>query len=201
MSVMEQTVLTLISTMGGNIYAAIFTALLLAGVGFPLPGELTLGFTGYLLYTGEISLLPAVSAAAAGDLLGALLSYGIGFFSRSQWLTRYFTFLIPSAGKLSTVTAWLEQYGVLAVLCGRLLPVVRGAVPIPAGFVAMNVKKYIAGNIVSSVIWCSGLIYAGFALGYSWRQITGYGGQLGLAVAGIAALILLLWSLRRHYVK
>ncbi|WP_371379838.1 DedA family protein [Sporomusa aerivorans] len=195
---MEQTAFALANTMGGNIYAAIFAALLLTGIGFPFPGELTLGFTGYLLFTAQVNFLPAVIATAAGDLLGALLGYGIGFFSRSQLVSRYLSFLTPSAGKMMAVTGWLEKYGILAILCGRLLPVVRGAVPIPAGFAAMDIKKYVVGNIFGSIIWCSVLIYLGFFLGHSWQQIAGFASRFGLAAAGVLGLGLLVWRLRRY---
>ena len=198
---MEQTVLALVSTLGGNVYAAIFAAMLLTGIGFPLPGELTLGFTGYLLFSAQVKWLPAVVAAAAGDFLGAFFSYSIGFFCRTQRLTGHLRFLTPSPSKLEAITVWLEQYGIMAVIGGRLIPVVRGAIPIPAGFAAMNVKKYIAGIIVSSVIWCSALIYMGFWLGHGWRQIAGFGSQFVLAAAGVLGVVLMLWCARRYLEK
>lgn len=198
---MEQTVQAVVSAMGGNIYAAIFAAMLLTGLGLPLPGELTLGFTGYLLFAGEVQWLSAVIAAMAGDLLGALLSYGIGFFGRTKLVARYLRFLMPSPKKLKAVTVWLEQYGLMAVVGGRLLPVMRGAIPIPAGFVAMNIKKYSVGIVISSMLWCSALIYLGFCLGHSWRQVAEFGSQFTLVSVTILGLVLIIWALCRYQLK
>lgn len=193
---MEQMVLGLLNSLGGDIYAAIFTAMLLTGIGVPFPGELTLGFTGYLYYTGQVEMIRAEAAAALGDLLGALISYGIGFFSRSTFVTRYFGFLIPSALKMAAVNTWLDKYGIFAILFGRLLPVVRGAIPIPAGFVHMNTKKYILSAVFSSGIWCSALIYMGYSLGHSWQELAGFGSQLGFTVV-IAVILLIGYLIRK----
>ncbi len=192
---MEQTVFGLLNSLGGNLCAAIFTAMLLTGVGVPFPGELTLAFTGYLLYMGQVDWFFATAAAALGDLLGAIIGYSIGFFSRSKLVTRYLGFLMPSAAKLVAVNTWLERYGIFAIVFGRLLPFIRGAIPIPAGFVHMNARRYILSNVFSSGIWCSALIYAGFSLGQNWQEIAGFGSKLGPAVAGGVAAILLIWYL------
>lgn len=192
---MEQTVLGLLNSLDGNLCAAIFTAMLLTGVGVPFPGELTLGFTGYLLYIGQIKWFSATTAAALGDLLGALIGYSIGFFSRSRLVTRYLGFLMPSASNLTAVNIWLEKYGIFAIVFGRLLPFIRGAIPVPAGFVHMNARKYILSNVFSSGIWCSALIYAGFSLGQNWQEIAGLGSKLGPVVAGGAVTVIVIWYL------
>ncbi|SCM81140.1 putative membrane-associated protein [uncultured Sporomusa sp.] len=195
---MEETLFVLLNRLGENMYAAIFAAMLLTGIGVPFPGELTLGFSGYLLFIGRIELIPTVAATALGDLVGALLGFGVGFFSRSAIVTRYLGFLMPSAAKLATVNTWLKKYGALAVVVGRLLPVIRGAIPVPAGFFHMNSKKYIISTILSSVIWCSALIYAGFSLGYNWQGITELGSQLGLAAGGVVVAVLAAYLIYKY---
>lgn len=174
-------------------YAAVFAAMLLTGIGLPLPGELTLGFTGYLVFCGQLELLPAISASAFGDLLGAVIGYKIGFLGRTKVINRRFRFLIPADSNFSRTERWLTTYGVLAVVLGRILPVIRGVIPIPAGFAQMNGKIYIFGISVSSIIWCGALIYLGIGLGYNWQLIAGFGNTLALAVGGGFAVGLLLW--------
>lgn len=188
---MEQTLFLLINHLGDNMYAAIFTAMLLTGIGVPFPGELTLGFTGYLIYMGQIKPIGAIVAATLGDLLGAMIGYSIGIFSRTTLVTRYFSFLLPTPAKLAAVSAWLEKYGIFAIVFGRLLPIIRGAVTIPAGFLHMNTPKYIIGNTISSVIWCSVLIYAGITLGYNWNEIAGWGRPFAMIAAGGVIVVLL----------
>lgn len=177
-------------------YIAVFAAMLLTGIGLPLPGELTLGLTGYFVYTGQMELAPAVLSTALGDLLGAVISYQLGRFARSRIIARYFSFLIPTQSKLMVIEKWLNKYGVFAVVCGRVLPVIRGAIPISAGFVHMPGKAYMMGSFASSFIWCSGLIYLGIELGNNWRQIAGFGNSIGLYSAVIVLVGALSWYLR-----
>ncbi|TWH45617.1 DedA family protein [Sporomusa sp. KB1] len=186
---MEQAVLNHIDTYG---YFAIFTAMLLTGTGLPLPGELTLGVTGYLVYSGQLEMLPAIAVTALGDLLGAVISYGLGLFSRTKIIAQHFSFLIPTESKLLIIEKWLTQYGIFTIVFGRLLPVIRGAIPIPAGFVQMNGRAYIFGIFISSVIWCGALIYLGTGLGHNWQRLAGLGNSIGLTAAGVLAIAILI---------
>ncbi|MBP2636058.1 MAG: associated Golgi protein [Firmicutes bacterium] len=183
----------------GNIetyrYFAVFSAMLLTGIGLPLPGELTLGLTGYLVYSGQMDLTPAVLATALGDLLGAVISYQLGRFGRNKIIARYFSFLIPAESKLVAIEDWLNKYGAFAVVVGRVLPVIRGAVPVSAGFVHMPGKVYMLGSAVSSIIWCSALIYLGMGLGNNWRQITEFGNSMGFYLVGVVLAGVLIWYL------
>lgn len=187
---MEATVQAVLNQIGEYGYAAIFAAMVLTGLGVPLPGELTLGFTGYLVYSNQLAWGPAVAVTAAGDLLGAMISYYLGILIRTGFTARYLGFLIPSEPKITAITRWLNHYGLVAVVGGRLLPVVRGAIPIPAGFVRMNAKAYLAANSISSILWCSALIYAGISLGHNWQQLAGLGNTVGLAAGGLALVLL-----------
>ncbi|WWV72980.1 Inner membrane protein YabI [Sporomusa ovata DSM 2662] len=188
-STMEQAVLNHIDTYG---YFAIFVAMLLTGTGLPLPGEVTLGITGYLVYSGQLEMLPAIAVTALGDLLGAAISYGLGLYSRTKIIAQYFSFLIPTESKLLIIERWLNQYGIFTIVFGRLLPVIRGAIPIPAGFVQMNGKIYISGIFVSSFIWCGALIYLGTGLGHNWQQLAGLGNSIGLTAAGVLVITILI---------
>jgi membrane protein DedA with SNARE-associated domain len=169
--------------------------MLLTGIGLPLPGELTLGLTGYLVYSSQMELTPAVLATALGDLLGAVISYQLGCFGRNRIIARYFSFLIPAETKLMMIEDWLNKYGVFAVVAGRVLPVIRGAIPISAGFVHMPGKAYMLGIAASSILWCGALIYLGRGLGNNWRQITGLGNSIGLYAAGVVLGGVLIWYL------
>jgi membrane protein DedA with SNARE-associated domain len=182
--------------MFGNIetygYFAVFSAMLLTGIGLPLPGELTLGLTGYLVYCGQMYIMPAVLVTTLGDWLGAVISYQLGRFGRNRIIARYFSFLIPAESKLLTMEKWLNNYGAIAVVLGRMLPVIRGAIPISAGFVHMPGKSYLIGVSSSSILWCSTLIFVGMRLGYNWRQIVDFGNSTGIAAAGVLVTAVLI---------
>ena len=187
-----QQILVGIETYG---YFAVFSAMLLTGIGLPLPGELTLGLTGYLVYSGQMELTPAVVAAMLGDLLGAVISYQLGRFGRNRIIARYFSFLVPAETKLMAIEDWLNKYGAFAVVFGRVLPVIRGAIPVSAGFTHMPEKAYLLGSIASSIIWCSALIYLGMELGNNWQQITGFGKSIGMYSAAAVFGGILIWYL------
>jgi len=189
---MEQVLQEIIKYIGAYSYAAIFVAMLLTGVGLPLPGELTMGFTGYLVSSGQLEMIPAIAATALGDLLGAVIGYGIGFFSRTKIIAQHFRFLIPTESKLLIIEKWLTQYGIFSVVFGRILPVIRGVIPIPAGFVQMNGKVYIFGVFISSIIWCGAFIYLGTGLGHNWQQLAGLGNSIGLTATGVLAIAILI---------
>ncbi|SDE70231.1 DedA family protein [Sporomusa acidovorans] len=190
---MEQAIQEIVSDIGSYGYFTIFTAMLLTGIGLPLPGEITLAFTGYLVYSGQFEMIPAIAAAASGDLLGAVIGYGMGFFGRTKVIRQHFSFLMPADSKLVNVEKWLNKYGVFAVFFGRILPVIRGAIPIPAGFVQMNGRAYVSGLFISSLIWCGALIVLGLGLGYNWQKLAGFSHSVGLSAMAVLAVALLTW--------
>ncbi|QDR79424.1 DedA family protein [Sporomusa termitida] len=185
----ELTVPAVFNSIGDHSYAVLLGAMLLAGVGVPLPGELTLGFTGYLVYTGQVDLMPAIAATTAGDLLGAVFSYGVGYFARTRVVAQYLYFFLPAEAKLAKLTCWLNRYGIAALMIGRLLPVIRGGIPLTAGFVRMNARLYLTGSLISSAVWCSAIISLSLGLGHNWQQLSGLATNAGLAAAGLIIII------------
>lgn len=194
---MEHIIQEFFSNINTYSYFAVFMAMLLTGIGLPLPGELTLGLTGYFVYSGQLTMLPAIAAAALGDLLGAVFSYGIGFFSRSRIIARHFSFLIPPESKVKVIEKWLNKYGISAVVFGRSLPVIRGVIPISAGFVQMPGKHYMIGISSSSILWCSALIYLGMRLGYNWQLLSGLVKDAGWVIVGLLVISVVGWYLAR----
>ncbi len=185
----ELTVPAVFDSLGDHSYTVLLGAMLLAGIGVPLPGELTLGFTGYLIYTGQVEMVPAIAATTAGDLLGAAFCYGVGYLARTRLGAKYLHLLMPAADKQVKLTYWLNGYGIGALMFGRLLPVIRGVIPLTAGFVHMNARLYLAGSLISSAVWCSSIIYFGMGLGHNWQRLSGFTTNAGLLTAGLIIII------------
>lgn len=192
---MEQTLQQYLSNIDTYGYVGVFAAMLLTGIGLPLPGELTLGLTGYLVYNGQLALLPAIVSSAVGDCLGAVISYQIGYFGRTKIVVRYFSFIMPAPAKLLAIEAWLNKYGVFAVILGRILPVIRGIIPISAGLIHMPQRHYLLGIFSSSIIWCSALIYLSRGLGNNWQQITRAGNSPEIFATAVMVAGTLIWGL------
>lgn len=192
---MEQVGQWLLNYLSTNGYMALFTGMLLTGMSLPLPSELTLGFAGYMVYNGQLHLFKVVLVAALGELAGSLVSYGIGFYSEMALKNKYMRRLMPSEKRISDVARWFNRRGMLAVFAARLVPVVRGAIPIPAGLLRINLAKFVLCMGLSSAVWCLALTSLGIRMGQSWRRIYEIEQSLEvpiaiLSVTGVILLIL-----------
>jgi membrane protein DedA with SNARE-associated domain len=173
-------------------------AILLETVVPPIPSEVVLPLAGYLAQTGRMGLLAALLAATAGSLLGAALLYQLGRWlgpDRSRrWLGRLP--LVDSADVEKAFAAF-ERRGRAAVLLGRLVPVVRSFISVPAGVVAMPWPQFLLYTAIGSALWNGALIGAGVALGTRYDLVERYVGLLDHAL--VAAVVGgLFWVAVRH---
>src|SRR4051794_13258876 len=141
-------------------------AILLETVVPPIPSEVVLPIAGYLSQTGRMSLTAAFLAATAGSVLGAAVLYQGGAWlgpRRSRpWLARL---PLVETEDVERTFDWFERHGRSAVLLGRLVPVVRSFVSVPAGVIRMPWPRFLAYTLVGSAMWNGALIGAGAALG------------------------------------
>ena len=173
-------------------------AILLETVVPPIPSEVVLPLAGYLAQTGRMGLLAAVLAATAGSLLGAALLYQLGRWlgpERSRrWLDRLP--LVDTADVDKAFDAF-QRRGRAAVLLGRLVPVVRSFISVPAGVVGMPWAQFLLYTAIGSALWNGALIGAGVALGTQYELVERYVGLLDYAL--VAAVVGFLgWMVVRH---
>lgn len=172
-------------------YVGIASLIALENVFPPIPSELILPLTGFLCGQGRFWLPAAVLAATVGSVVGALILYGVARWlgeQRLHWLVgRFGKFLLLKEGDLDRASAWFSRHGGKAVLIGRLVPVVRSLVSIPAGFAPMPLSRFVVYTAVGSALWNGALIGLGWALGDRWEQVQRYGQLLEYAV--LAALV------------
>lgn len=167
----------------------------------PIPSELILPLAGFLAGQGRFWLPGVVVAATAGSVGGALILYGLGAWlgeARLRRLLRRFgRFLRLQEGELDRAQQWFDRHGDKAVLLGRLVPVVRSLVSIPAGLNRMSLRRFVLYTALGSGLWNSALVGLGWALGDRWDQVCHYG-QL-FEYATLAALaVALAWFFWRH---
>lgn len=180
-------VITYISQWG---YTAILVGMLLESANVPIPSELIFGFAGYLVYLGKLSFSGAVWAGMTGGLLGSIISYMIGYFGGPSFVSKYGKYVFLSEGKMRLAQHWFERYGLLATLLGRLLPVVRTFISLPAGFARVNFIKFIIYTLMGSLPWTVALVYAGMTLGENWQTLRSSGHTASLIIAGAIAVFL-----------
>lgn len=153
----------------------------------PIPSEVTLLFAGYAVGQGWINLPLVVLSATAGNLVGAVLAYGVG---ASGILGR-----VPILGRV--VSRWgglLERHGTRGVLIARLMPLARTFVSLPAGDRHVRLAPFIALTAIGSAIWALAFVLLGVGVGSAWTTVGSVLGRVLLAVGVLVAL----WSLARR---
>jgi membrane protein DedA with SNARE-associated domain len=155
----------------------------------PLPSEVILPLAGFAANRGDLGLASAIIFTTLGSVVGALALYGVGaVLGRDR--TRALAARIPLM-KLEDVDkaeAWFVRHGAKAVLIGRVVPVVRSLISIPAGVERMRMSLFLALTAIGSLVWNSALIIAGYLLGEQWGVVESYVGVLQWVVLAAAAL-------------
>lgn len=156
---------------------------------------------GFLVSQGHLSLLPTIAAGTAGTVAGTVPWYVIGRTVNEerleQLVRRHGALLGMTVGKLRKTRAWFHRYGVLIVFWGRLVPVVRTLVSIPAGIELMPWRPFLFWTSLGSLIWNAFLTLMGLVLGQNWELLHAYMRPFTLFVL-VAVLAFLFWTLIRR---
>jgi membrane protein DedA with SNARE-associated domain len=166
----------------------------------PIPSELVLLLAGVNVHADRFGLLPAVLSATAGSVLGALVLYAIGAFISEERLER----LLAGVGRLVGLRRrdvdrgfdWFERHGAAVVFFGRLIPVVRSMVSIPAGAARMKLGPFVLYTTLGSLLWNTLWVVVGAQLGSSWRRAERWSEAIELAVFVVAAIALVVLVVR-----
>lgn len=134
----------------------------------PLPSEIIMPFAGYLASTGQLSLLGVAVAGALGCNLGSVLAYWVGARGGRAFILRHGRWVLMSPADLDHAERFFARFGGIAVLIGRLLPVVRTFIALPAGIARMPLVRFHIYTFVGSLPWCYALAWVGMKLGAKW---------------------------------
>lgn len=160
----------------------------------PLPSEFVLLLSGFNVSTGEFMFLPLLVTTTTGSLLGALFLYGGGYgLSRPRLdslVSRYGKYVGIKVSDITRAFNWFERFGTWVILFGRLIPLVRSLVSIPAGLAKMGLTKFIALTAIGSGIWNSIWIYIGMRLGDGWKEAESWAKYLDYAAYVLVAVLL-----------
>jgi membrane protein DedA with SNARE-associated domain len=177
-------------------------AILLETVVPPIPSEAVLGLAGVLINDGRLDVVPVVLFATLGSILGAIFFYYVG---RALGPRRSHAFLdrlpLVETADVDRTFAWFERHGRSAVFFGRMVPIVRSFISVPAGVVRMPFGQFVLYSTAGSLIWNSLLIGLGVALGDVVNEYLQYFDYLIVAAValGIGYLVYKRWhDVRRH---
>jgi membrane protein DedA with SNARE-associated domain len=169
----------------------------------PLPSELIMPFAGYLVYEGSMKLIWVATAGAIGCNLGSLIAYEIGYYGGRPLVERYGAYILLSRRELDWAERFFARWGQAAVFVGRLLPVIRTFIALPAGVARMPRGKFHLYTFLGSWPWCLALAYFGMKLGENWRTMGKYFHQFDLVIGLLLAvgLVWFVWSHWQHRIK
>jgi len=158
----------------------------------PIPSELVLLLTGFNVETDQFALVPAIALATVGSVVGAWILYGLGAWIRGERLARLLTrvgrWIGLTAEDVATGFRWFDRHGGKVVLFGRLVPVVRSVVSIPAGADRMPFWRFTLLTAAGSLLWNALWIVVGQLLGHQWERADEWHGLINNVV--VAALVL-----------
>jgi membrane protein DedA with SNARE-associated domain len=167
----------------------------------PLPSELILPLAGFLTGRGEMSFPGAVLASTAGSLAGALVLYALGRGVGEDRIRRFVKargrWLMFEEEDLDRARAFFARYGSVAVFFGRLVPVVRSVISIPAGVQRMPLSTFCLYTTLGSLLWNTALIGLGWILGDQWESVRHYVRYLEWLVIAVIALGVLWFVMKR----
>lgn len=164
----------------------------------PIPSEIVLSMAGYLAAEGRVNLVLVWIAATLGSVGGAIalyyLGYGIGEDRLRRWLDR-----IPlvDADDLNTADRWFERHAKSAVLFGRMAPVVRSLVSVPAGANHMPLGLFTLLTALGSGVWNAVFVGGGYALGSRWQKLEQYSQYFDYAIWALIAIAIASWAVKK----
>lgn len=167
----------------------------------PLPSEVILPLAGFTASRGTFSLVGVVAWTTLGSVVGALALYGLGAWLGHDRLRRVAARLpLMRATDVDRAGAWFARHGAKAVLLGRMVPIFRSLISVPAGVERMPLGRFVALTTAGSAIWNSVFVLAGYLLGENWALVERYADPLqkAVAAAGLAAAVFVVLRLRQR---
>jgi membrane protein DedA with SNARE-associated domain len=182
-------------------YAGVALLMAIESACILLPSEVIMSFAGYLVYTGRFQLFWVATAGAVGCNLGSAVAYWAGAWGGRAAIERYGRYILLNHHDLDRATQFFARYGSITVFLGRLLPVIRTFIALPAGIARMPQGRFHLYTFLGSWPWCFALAYLGMRLGRAWNADP----RLKHALHRFDTLILIgcaaafVWFVRTHW--
>jgi membrane protein DedA with SNARE-associated domain len=195
-TILASFIIAVISTGG---YAGIALLMGIESACIPLPSEIIMPFAGYLVHTGQLNLFWVATAGAIGCNLGSIPAYWLGAWGGRPAVERFGKYILLSRHDLDRTEHFFQKFGGITVLLGRLLPVVRTFIALPAGIARMNQARFHLYTFIGSWPWCYILAYVGMKLGAGWDTDPRFKAifhrfHLAVELALLAGIVWFIWS-------
>ncbi len=187
-------------------YFAVFGLIFFENVFPPIPSELILPLSGFLVMQTSMQLPLVIVSATIGSVVGAFVLYGIGRLLSQDRLESFFNtrpmrLLGFKSDDVSRAVGWFDRRGQITVLLCRCIPVVRSLISIPAGTAKMNVVRFSLYTLVGSAVWNTVLCSLGYAAGSAWETVTaqveGFSDIVKIIIIVIVVIVVAFWVVKR----
>ncbi len=184
---LEQIFDFLVQLISGFGYYGVFLGMVLESACIPIPSEIIMPLAGFLAFQGRVDFWTVVVVGTIASVVGSFIAYYVGLKGGRPFIEKR---RFISKNDLRKADDFFEKYSIESVFIGRLVPVVRTFISLPAGIAETNVKKFAFYTLAGTFIWNSVLTFAGFKLGQNWSLIYNNFHYLDIVVI-IAVLVLL----------
>jgi membrane protein DedA with SNARE-associated domain len=160
----------------------------------PLPSEVILPLAGFTASRGNFSLFEALLWTTLGSVIGALALYGLGaLLGRRRMLAIADKLPLVDVEDVERTEAWFNRHGYSAIFFGRMIPIFRSLISIPAGIERMSIWKFLGLTAAGSLVWNTIFVLAGFYLGENWHVVEQYAGIFQKIVIAVVVLFAAYW--------
>ncbi|MFJ5259493.1 DedA family protein [Streptomyces sp. NPDC088387] len=164
----------------------------------PLPSEVILPLAGFASSTGQMNLYAALLWTTAGSVIGAFALYGIGaLLGRDRTVALAGRLPLVKVADIERTEAWFLRHGTKAVFFGRMIPIFRSLISVPAGVERMPLPVFLGLTALGSAIWNTVFVLAGYFLGENWTEVTAVVSTYSKVVLAVAALAVLVFVVLR----
>lgn len=179
-------------------YLAIFALMLVESACIPFPSEVTMMVGGWYAADGRLEFAIVGAAGVLGNLVGSWIAYAIGRQTGRSFLDRYGRYVLIQSHDLDRAEIWWAKYGEAATFFGRLMPVIRTFISLPAGLARMPLGKFTFYTTVGVVPWVFGLTWLGVIVQNNWERALHYFDIPTLVIAGTLLVVGAFWFVRRR---
>jgi len=188
----------IISVISQSGYLGIVLLMGIESACIPLPSEVIMPFSGYLVSTGRFDLLWVSMAGAFGCNVGSAVAYYVGAWGGRPLIEKYGRYVLVTRHDLEMADRFFARFGNWAVFIARLLPVIRTFIAFPAGVARMNFLRFNVYTFLGSLPWCFVLAYAGLKLGERWTTLRLYFHRFD-TVIGILIVACAVWFMHNRW--
>jgi membrane protein DedA with SNARE-associated domain len=178
-------------------YLALFLLAIVESMCVPIPSEVTFAFGGAMCTTAiagpePLNIVAVIAIGAVGSLVGSVIAYEVGRYAGRPFVDRFGKWVLLTHKDLDAAERWFAKWGDFSVFIGRVIPVVRTVISVPAGLAKMRRGHFAVLTTLGAAIWVGVLTGVGYALGTNWEHVASVFKAAQYPVIGVIAVLLVL---------